>query len=165
MSGRKFEGGVRPPEGKAELLKPTIAWGHRMYIRLGRWGMDCNPVFIVSAVAVVLFVAYALVFQDQASSFFDGYDQPDRTFDAFSFGQRIFLFCSVWRWWLAWGGVRLGGSEAVDFGCRLVCHAVCRGHGHWFDVLGCLNRCFIWRSELLGVPSPIAAMAQSSKKR
>ena len=103
-----LSGGVRPPEGKAEIIETNYRVGaQNVKTRLGRWGMDFhNPVFIVSAVAVVLFVAYALVFQDQASSFF-GWLRPalTSTFDAFFlWSANIFvLFCSVWRWWLALG--------------------------------------------------------------
>ena len=62
-----LSGGIRPPEKeKRRLLKPNYRVGaQNVKTRLGRWGMDFhNPVFIVSAAAVVLFVVYALVFQD-----------------------------------------------------------------------------------------------------
>ena len=136
-----LSGGIRPPEGKAEIIETNYRVGaQNVKTRLGRWGMDFhNPVFIVSAVAVVLFVAYALVFQDQASSFF-GWLRPalTSTFDAFFlWSANIFvLFClalvvSPWGGCAPW---RIRG-EAGFWLCRLVCHAVCRGNGHWFDVL------------------------------
>ena len=71
-----LSGGVRPPEGKAEIIETNYRVGaQNVKTRLGRWGMDFhNPVFIVSAVAGVLFVAYALVFQDRRRHFLAGSD-------------------------------------------------------------------------------------------
>ena len=128
-----------------------------------------NPVFIVSAVAVVLFVAYALVFQDQASSFF-GWLRPalTSTFDAFFlWSANIFVLFCLALVVSPWGGVRLGGSEAKpDFGyVAWFAMPFAAGMGIGLMFFGVLEPVFHMAiSEPLGVPSPIAAMAQSSKK-
>ena len=106
-----LSGGVRPPEGKAEIIETNYRVGaQNVKTRLGRWGMDFhNPVFIVSAVAVVLFVAYALVFQDQASSFF-GWLRPalTSTFDAFFlWSANIFVLFCLALVVSPWGGCAL----------------------------------------------------------
>lgn len=157
-----LSGGIRPPEGKAEIIETNYRVGaQNVKTRLGRWGMDFhNPVFIVSAVAVVLFVVYALVFQDQASSFF-GWLRPalTSTFDAFFlWSANIFVLFCLALVVSPWGGVRLGGSEAKpDFGyVAWFAMLFAAGMGIGLMFFGVLEPVFHMAiSEPLGVPSPI----------
>jgi len=80
------------------------------------FGLDIhNPVFIISGGLIVLFVAYALIFQEQATGMF-GALRPwlTSTFDwVFMSAANIFVLFCIFLIVTPLGNVRLGGKDAV----------------------------------------------------
>ena len=78
-------------------------------------GLDVhNPVFFVSAVVIVGFVIFALMFQEGAKEFF-GWLRPalTSTFDwVFMIAGNIFVLFCLFLIVTPWGGIRLGGPDA-----------------------------------------------------
>ena len=78
-------------------------------------GLDVhNPVFAVSALTIIAFVFFSLVFQDQASEFF-GWLRPALTsqFDwVFMIACNIFVLFSLFLVVSPYGSIRLGGDSA-----------------------------------------------------
>ncbi len=79
------------------------------------FGLDIhNPVFAVSALTIIAFVFFSLVFQEQAESFF-GWLRPALTsrFDwVFMAAGNIFVLFSLFLIVTPYGAIRLGGAEA-----------------------------------------------------
>ncbi|MHA6344903.1 BCCT family transporter [Roseivivax sp. CAU 1761] len=155
--------GVPAPEGNANVIETDYDIGQdNIEGKLGRIGFDIhNPVFVISGSVVVLFVLYALIFQQQASDFF-GWLRPalTSTFDWFFLGAaNIFVIFCLFLIVSPWGKVRLGGSEATpDFtyaGWFAMLFAAGMGIGLMF--FGVLEPAYHMAiSEPLGTPSPIA---------
>jgi BCCT family betaine/carnitine transporter len=163
MSDETVNQGVPAPEGAANLIETEYEIGQdNIQARIGPFGLDIhNPVFAISGLAIVAFVAYAMVAPQQAGDFF-GWLRPalTSTFDwFFLLSANIFvIFCLVLIV-TPWGSVRLGGSEAVpDYsytGWFAMLFAAGMGIGlMFFGVLEPVYHMAI--SEPLGVPSPIA---------
>ncbi|MBY6134552.1 BCCT family transporter [Nocardioides marinus] len=78
-------------------------------------GLDVhNPVFAISAVTIVAFVFFSLVFKEQASEFF-GWLRPTLTskFDwVFMISTNIFVLFSLFLVVSPYGKIRLGGDDA-----------------------------------------------------
>ena len=105
------------PEGAAGTIDTDYEIGqHNIEGNVGPFGFDIhNPVFLISGVSVVAFVFYALALPEQASSFF-GWLRPalTSTFDWFFLSSaNIFVLFCLFLIVTPWGGVRLGGKEAV----------------------------------------------------
>jgi betaine/carnitine transporter, BCCT family len=90
--------GIPAPEGDADLIETDYEIGQdNIEGSVGPFGFDIhNPVFLISGLSVVAFVAYALAAPQQAADFF-GWLRPalTSTFDWFFLGAaNIFvLFC------------------------------------------------------------------------
>ncbi len=130
---------------------------------VGPFGFDIhNPVFVISGLSVVLFVAYALIAPAHATALF-GWLRPalTSTFDwFFLWSANVFVIFALFLIVSPWGRVRLGGKDAKpDFGYPgwfAMLFAAGMGIGlMFFGVLEPVYHMAI--SEPLGVPSPIAA--------
>ena len=155
--------GVPEPDGHANIIQTDYRIGQNNIVgRLAGFGFDIhNPVFVVSASLIVLFVIVSLLFQDSAAGFFT-WLRPTltSTFDWFFLiaGNIFVLFC-LFLIVSPWGGVRLGGSEATpEFsypGWFAMLFAAGMGIGlMFFGVLEPVYHMAV--SEPLAVPSPLA---------
>ncbi|TMV13072.1 BCCT family transporter [Arenibacterium halophilum] len=155
--------GIPEPEGHTVPIDTDYEVGqHNLDGQVGPFGFDIhNPVFLISGLSIVAFVAYALVAPGQAAEFF-GWLRPalTSTFDwFFLWSANIFVLFCLFLIVSPWGSVRLGGSEAVpDYGYVgwfAMLFAAGMGIGlMFFGVLEPVYHMAI--SEPLGVPSPIA---------
>src|SRR6056297_1205560 len=113
--------GIRAPEGDTEIIETDYRIGQdNITAKVGPFGLDIhNPVFLISGLAVVMFVFYALALPDQAESVFSWlFSSVTQGFDWFFLAAaNIFvIFCLVLIV-SPFGSVRLGGSEATpDYG-------------------------------------------------
>jgi len=109
--------GIPAPEGDVDLIETDYEIGQdNVEGRLGPFGFDIhNPVFMISGLSVVAFVAYALAAPEHAAEFF-GWLRPalTSTFDWFFLSAANFfvLFC-LFLIVSPWGAVRLGGADAT----------------------------------------------------
>ena len=163
MSDDTANQGIPAPEGAADIIETDYEIGQdNIRTRIGPFGLDIhNPVFAISGLTIIAFVAYAMVAPQQAGDFF-GWLRPalTSTFDwFFLMAANVFvLFCLVLIV-SPYGSVRLGGTEAVpDYsyaGWFAMLFAAGMGIGlMFFGVLEPVYHMAI--SEPLGVPSPIA---------
>ncbi len=163
MSDDPTDQGIPDPEGQTEIIETEFEIGQdNVEGSLGPFGFDVhNPVFMISGLTIVAFVFYTLVFQEQATAAF-GTLRPwlTGTFDWFFLGSANFfvIFC-LFLIVSPWGGVRLGGKEAVpDYsytGWFAMLFAAGMGIGlMFFGVLEPVYHMAI--SQPLGVPSPFA---------
>ena len=109
--------GIPSPEGTSDIIQTDYEIGQdNIEAQVGPFGLDIhNPVFLISGLSIVLFVFYALVFQEQASSAF-GALRPwlTSTFDWFFLGAaNIFVLFCLLLIVTPFGSVRLGGAEAT----------------------------------------------------
>ena len=109
--------GIPLPEGETEIIETDYEIGQdNLEGAVGPFGFDIhNPVFLISGLSVVIFVFYALVLPEQASSFF-GWLRPalTSTFDWFFLGSaNIFVIFCLALIVLPLGKVRLGGKDAT----------------------------------------------------
>ncbi|MBN7785523.1 BCCT family transporter [Ponticoccus gilvus] len=117
MSDSTSGQGIPEPEGQSDIIETDYEIGQdNIETQIGPFGLDIhNPVFAISAAAVVAFVFYALALPEQASSFF-GWLRPalTSTFDWFfmSAANVFVLFCLALIV-LPVGSVRLGGADAT----------------------------------------------------
>ena len=113
--------GIPAPEGDADIIETDYEIGQdNIEGRVGPFGFDIhNPVFVISGLAAVAFVAYALTAPQQASDFF-GWLRPQltSTFDwFFLLSANVFVLFCLLLIVLPVGSVRLGGAEATpDYG-------------------------------------------------
>ncbi len=156
--------GIPLPEGNSDIIQTDYEIGQDNFeAQVGPFGLDIhNPVFLISGLSIVLFVFYALVFQEQASEAF-GALRPwlTSTFDWFflSAANVFVLFCLVLIV-TPYGNVRLGGAEASPdytyLGWFAMLFAAGMGIGlMFFGVLEPVYHMAI--SEPLGVPAPFDA--------
>jgi BCCT family betaine/carnitine transporter len=116
MSDSTDPQGIPAPEGEADLIETDYEIGQdNVEGRVGPFGFDIhNPVFMISGLTVVAFVAYALAAPQQAADFF-GWLRPalTSTFDWFFLSAaNIFVIFCLLLIVTPWGSVRLGGKEA-----------------------------------------------------
>ncbi|EDM71458.1 choline/carnitine/betaine transport [Roseobacter sp. AzwK-3b] len=113
--------GIPAPEGHSDLIETDYEIGQdNIVARVGPFGLDIhNPVFVISGLVVIAFVAYALIAPQHASDFF-GWLRPalTSTFDWFFLSAaNIFVIFCLLLIISPWGSVRLGGTEATpDYG-------------------------------------------------
>jgi len=121
MTDENEDLGVPAPEGAADIIETDYKIGQdNIRSSLGPFGFDIhNPVFMISGLAVIAFVAYALIAPTQAADFF-GWLRPALTssFDwFFLLSANIFVLFCLFLIVSPWGSVRLGGNEATpDYG-------------------------------------------------
>jgi len=113
--------GIPPPEGASDLIETDYEIGQdNITAGIGPFGLDIhNPVFMISGLAVVAFVFYALALPDQASSVFDWlFSAVTKGFDWFFLGAaNIFVIFCLLLIVTPYGSVRLGGTDATpDYG-------------------------------------------------
>ena len=156
--------GIPSPEGTSDIIQTDYEIGQdNIEAQVGPFGLDIhNPVFLISGLSIVLFVFYALVFQEQAASAF-GALRPwlTSTFDWFFLGAaNIFVLFCLMLIVTPFGKVRLGGAEATPdytyIGWFAMLFAAGMGIGlMFFGVLEPVYHMAI--SEPLGVASPFDA--------
>ena len=155
--------GIPTPEGHSDIIDTDYKIGQdNIRTKVGPFGLDIhNPVFMISGLTIVAFVAYALIMPQQASGFF-GWLRPalTSTFDwFFLLSANIFVLFCLFLIVSPWGSIRLGGTEATpDFGYAgwfAMLFAAGMGIGlMFFGVLEPVYHMAI--SEPLGVASPVA---------
>ena len=117
MTDENLDTGIPVPEGDTDLIETDYDIGQdNIEGRVGPFGFDVhNPVFMISGLSVIAFVAYALIAPTQAADFF-GWLRPalTSTFDWFflSAANIFVLFCLLLIV-LPLGKVRLGGADAT----------------------------------------------------
>ncbi|EKE44055.1 transporter, BCCT family protein [Oceaniovalibus guishaninsula JLT2003] len=113
--------GLQEPEGTSQIIDTDYEIGQDNYeTSIGPVAVDIhNPVFAISAVAIVAFVLYAVIAPTQASTFFQWLRPAvTDTLDWFflSAANVFVLFC-LYLVVSPYGRVRLGGSDATpDYG-------------------------------------------------
>ncbi|WP_306120150.1 MULTISPECIES: BCCT family transporter [unclassified Roseitalea] len=117
MTDQATPTGIPEPEGASDLIDTDFEIGQdNIEGKLGPFGFDIhNPVFLISGLSVIAFVAYALIAPGQASDFF-GWLRPalTSTFDWFFLSSaNIFVIFCLALIVSPWGSVRLGGKEAT----------------------------------------------------
>jgi len=117
MVDESTDQGIPAPEGDAEIIETAYDIGQdNIEGQLGPFGFDIhNPVFLISGLSVVIFVAYALLAPTHAAEFF-GWLRPflTSTFDWFFLSAaNIFVLFCLFLIVSPWGRVRLGGAEAT----------------------------------------------------
>jgi len=121
MADESANQGIPAPEGATDIIETDYDIGQdNIEGHVGPFGFDIhNPVFLISGLSVVAFVAYALTAPQQAADFF-GWLRPalTSTFDWFflSAANLFVIFCLLLIV-SPWGSVRLGGTDATpDYG-------------------------------------------------
>ncbi|MFW8592928.1 BCCT family transporter [Cribrihabitans neustonicus] len=117
MADETTNQGIPAPEGESDVIDTEYEIGQdNIETKIGPFGVDIhNPVFLISGVAIVLFVFYALALPEQAASVF-GWLRPAVTssFDWFFLGAAdIFVLFCLFLIVSPWGSVRIGGKEAA----------------------------------------------------
>ncbi|WBU55859.1 BCCT family transporter [Paracoccus sediminicola] len=113
--------GIPAPEGQTNLIETDYEIGqNNITTQVGPFGLDIhNPVFVISGLAIVAFVFYALALPEQAENIF-GALRPwlTSTFAWFFIGAgNIFVLFCLFLIVSPWGKVRLGGTDATpDYG-------------------------------------------------
>ncbi|MBV2361180.1 BCCT family transporter [Thalassococcus sp. CAU 1522] len=121
MADETTNQGIPAPEGSADIIETDYEIGQdNIETRIGPFGLDIhNPVFLISGLSVVAFVAYALAAPAQAEAFF-GWLRPTltSTFDwFFLMAANIFVIFCLILIVTPVGSVRLGGADATpDYG-------------------------------------------------
>ena len=105
------------PEGPANVIETDYTIGQdNIQPKFGPFGLDIhNPVFAISGLTIVVLVFFALVFPDQAGSFF-GWLRPalTSTFDwFFLLAANVFVLVALALVVSPLGKVRLGGMDAT----------------------------------------------------
>ncbi|MDU8943189.1 BCCT family transporter [Ovoidimarina sediminis] len=121
MSDETANQGIPAPEGASQIIETDYKIGQdNIATQIGPFGLDIhNPVFVISGLSIVAFVAYALMAPDQAGEFF-GWLRPTltSTFDwFFLWSANIFVIFCLILIVTPYGSVRLGGENATpDYG-------------------------------------------------
>lgn len=109
--------GIPSPEGDVEIIETDYEIGQdNVEGTLGPFGFDIhNPVFMVSGLAIVAFVFYALALPEQSGTLFSWlFSSVTKGFDWFFIGAaNIFVLFCLLLIITPWGNVRLGGTEAT----------------------------------------------------
>ncbi|MDF1728340.1 MAG: BCCT family transporter [Sulfitobacter sp.] len=108
--------GIPEPEGASDIIDTDYEIGqHNVDGSLGRFAFDIhNPVFAVSAVAIVAFVFFTLALPDQAASVFSAmFSFTTKNFDWFLIGAAdLVVIFALLLIVTPYGSVRLGGASA-----------------------------------------------------
>ncbi|WP_296761708.1 BCCT family transporter [Sediminimonas sp.] len=164
MTDENNDTGVPAPEGAADIIDTDYQIGQdNIQTRLGPFGFDIhNPVFMISGLVVIAFVAYALIAPTHASDFF-GWLRPalTSTFDwFFLWAANIFVIFCLLLIVSPWGSVRLGGTDATpDYGyAGWFAMLFAAGMGIGLMFFGVLEPAYYfgtpWGDEPLGVVRP-----------
>ena len=109
--------GIPEPEGKADVIDTDYEIGQDNIERqIGPFGLDIhNPVFLISGVAVMIFVFYTIALPEQAAGIFSAmFDFTTKNFDWFLIGAAdIVVIFALLLIVTPYGKVRLGGDDAV----------------------------------------------------
>ena len=109
--------GIPEPDGVVHVIDTDYEIGQdNIETKVGPFALDFhNPVFVVSAIMVVLFVLIALIAPDWSQETFTAIrNWAKSTFDwFFLMSANLFVVFSLLLIVTPWGSVRLGGSEAV----------------------------------------------------
>ncbi|WP_104017282.1 BCCT family transporter [Roseovarius nitratireducens] len=161
MSDDTANQGIPAPEGASDIIDTDYKIGQdNIQTKIGPFGLDIhNPVFVISGLVIIAFVAYALLAPQQAADFF-GWLRPalTSTFDWFFLSAaNIFVIFCLLLIVTPYGAVRLGGTDATpDYGYLgwfAMLFAAGMGIGlMFFGVLEPVYHMAI--SAPLGVPSP-----------
>ncbi len=164
MADETTNQGIPEPEGTSDIIETDYEIGQdNIETSVGPFPVDIhNPVFVISGLSVVLFVAYALIAPQQAGDFF-GWLRPalTSTFDWFFLSAaNIFVIFCLLLIVTPMGSVRLGGNEATpDYnyaGWFAMLFAAGMGIGLMF--FGVLEPAYYfgtpWGDEPLGVVRP-----------
>jgi len=113
--------GIPGPEGDVEIIDTDYEIGQdNVDGQVGPFGFDIhNPVFMISGLAIVGFVFYALALPEQSTTMFSWLRPAvTSTFDWFFIGSaNIFVLFCLFLIVSPYGKVRLGGKDAVpDYG-------------------------------------------------
>ncbi|WP_425098536.1 BCCT family transporter [Tropicibacter sp. S64] len=113
--------GIPEPEGHSDIIDTDYSIGQdNIETKVGPFELDIhNPVFLVSGLAVVVFVFYTLAMPEQAGTAFSWlFGAVTKGFDWFFLGAaNIFVLFCLLLIVLPVGSVRLGGAEATpDYG-------------------------------------------------
>ncbi|MFP7675180.1 BCCT family transporter [Marivita sp. S0852] len=117
MADTSVNEGLPEPEGVSEVIETDYEIGQDNYEgKIGPFRVDIhNPVFVVSAVMIVVFVAIALIFPEGArDSFLAMRNYIKSQFDwFFLMSANLFVIFALVLIVTPWGSVRLGGTEAT----------------------------------------------------
>ncbi|MDF3384220.1 BCCT family transporter [Sulfitobacter sp. M85] len=109
--------GIPEPEGKADVIDTDYEIGQDNIERqIGPFGLDIhNPVFLISGIAVVIFVFYTIALPEQAGAIFSAmFNFTTKNFDWFLIGSAdLVVIFALLLIVTPFGNVRLGGNEAV----------------------------------------------------
>ncbi|MBB94678.1 MAG: BCCT transporter [Rhodobacteraceae bacterium] len=109
--------GIPEPDGHADVIDTDYEIGQdNIETQIGPFGLDIhNPVFLISGLAIVLFVFYTLALPEQAGSVFGWlFGAVTKGFDWFFLGAaNIFVIFCLLLIVLPVGSVRLGGTDAT----------------------------------------------------
>ncbi|MFG6563567.1 BCCT family transporter [Sulfitobacter sp. 1A13421] len=109
--------GIPEPEGKADVIDTDYEIGQDNIERqIGPFGLDIhNPVFLISGIAVVVFVFYTIALPEQAAAIFSAmFNFTTKNFDWFLIGSAdLVVIFALLLIVTPFGSVRLGGNEAV----------------------------------------------------
>ncbi|WPZ27829.1 BCCT family transporter [Sulfitobacter sp. OXR-159] len=109
--------GIPEPEGKADVINTDYEIGQDNIERqIGPFGLDIhNPVFLISGIAVVIFVFYTIALPEQAAAVFSAmFNFTTKNFDWFLIGAAdLVVIFALLLIVTPFGNVRLGGNEAV----------------------------------------------------
>ena len=109
--------GIPEPEGKADVINADYEIGQDNIERqIGPFGLDIhNPVFLISGIAVVIFVFYTIALPEQAAAVFSAmFNFTTKNFDWFLIGAAdLVVIFALLLIVTPFGNVRLGGNEAV----------------------------------------------------
>ena len=116
MSEDMTEQGIPEPEGAAAIIDTPYEVGQdNIQRKLGPIHLDIhNPVFVISAVVIVIFVAIALIWPEGArDNFLAVRNYTKSTFDwFFVLSANLFVIFALILVVTPWGSVRLGGADA-----------------------------------------------------
>ena len=109
--------GIPLPEGQADQIETEYEIGQdNLERKIGRFGIDIhNPVFPISAAAIVAFVFYTIALPDQAERVFQAmFDFTTKNFDWFLIAAAdLVVVFALMLIVTPLGSVRLGGDEAT----------------------------------------------------
>ncbi len=109
--------GIPAPEGASDIIDTDYEVGQdNIEGNVGPFGFDIhNPVFMISGMAIVAFVFYALALPEQSAGVFKWlFDTVTHQFDWFFLGSaNIFVLFCIFLIVSPWGKVRLGGKDAT----------------------------------------------------
>ncbi|MFN3207878.1 MAG: BCCT family transporter [Roseovarius sp.] len=164
MADETTNQGIPQPEGTSDIIDTNYEIGQdNIEARVGPFPVDIhNPVFVISGLSVILFVAYALIAPQQAGDFF-GWLRPalTSTFDWFFLSAaNIFVIFCLLLIVTPMGSIRLGGSDATpDYGyAGWFAMLFAAGMGIGLMFFGVLEPAYYfgtpWGDEPLGVVRP-----------